>query len=184
MCGCLQFNILSFPIPFRKATLVRLEISKPLFLGLETLRLTQRAEGRGSGGSRSQVRNTQRGCSAKVFHILPGHAKDDTRILSTLAQNLQRMSPSQSSCTVRIHMFQTRNDSAGAAHAAPRPAPYLQRAPCWLPSKGSVDLKSPRVGATGRAILASRLPVRLPHPGHLPRSVFLHRDAPAFLWAI
>lgn len=60
LCGCLQFNILSFPIPFRKATFVRLEIFKPFFLGLETLQLRRascrrKGEAPGAAGARSET---------------------------------------------------------------------------------------------------------------------------------
>lgn len=65
---------------------------KPLLLGLETQLKQHNAGGRGNlgggGDSRSQVRNILQSWSVEIFHILPGHARDDTRIHTTLVQNL------------------------------------------------------------------------------------------------
>lgn len=63
-------------------------------------------------------------------------------------------------------------------HYAGQHPPVDSLAPCWPPSKGSEELKVPRV-ATARAILAGLLPERQPRPAHLSSRV-LNGDVPAF----
>lgn len=113
--------------------------------------------GEASGKGESEILQSR---WVEMFHVLPGHARDDTRVVSTLAQNLKRTSPWPETHYEPTHSEHKITQRGGSSRGTGS-APCLQRAPAAGCLPGAQGSRKVLCVATGCAILASLLPVRL-----------------------